>query len=44
MRSVSSRSASACSVIATNFRKTVDLLVDVASVSTACPTGFNATT
>ena len=42
-RSAASRSASAVSVIATNFRDTADLLVDFASASTCSPTGSNAT-
>jgi hypothetical protein len=42
-RSAASRSASACSVIATNLRDTADLLIDPASSSTPWPTGSNAT-
>src|SRR4051812_1623324 len=42
-RSAASRSLSAVSVIATNFRDTADLLVDFASASTCAPTGSNAT-
>src|SRR3954452_15360228 len=41
-RSAASRSASACSVLATNLRDTADLLVAEASSSTPWPTGSNA--
>src|SRR3954471_20541723 len=43
VRSAASRSTNACSVIATNFRDTADLLVAAASSSTPWPTGSNAT-
>ena len=42
-RSAASRSLSAVSVIATNFRDTADLLVADAFSSTPWPTGSNAT-
>jgi len=42
-RSAASRSANACSVIATNLRDTADLLVDFPSAWTRSPTGSNAT-
>ncbi len=41
VRSLASRSANACSVIATNLRETADLLVDL--VPTASPTGSSPT-
>ena len=43
VRCAASKSASAVSVNATNFRDTADLLVEVPAYSTWAPTGSNAT-